>query len=70
MSDRNQSNDRATDALTGKGRGMQGIDKAPGEEPAQSTGQFIEQTQRGRNKNDGDPTRESDKPLDHQDIEK
>jgi hypothetical protein len=70
MSDRNQSGDRDRDAFTGKDRGMQGIDKAPGEEPAQSAEQFIDQTQRGRNKNDGDPTKESDKPLNHQDIER
>jgi len=66
---RNESTDRnATDAKTGKGQGMQGIDKAPGEEMSKTTDKFVDQTQRGRNKNDGDPSKESDKPLQHQDI--
>lgn len=47
---------------------MQGIDKAPGEEPSQGTDQFIAETQKGKNKVDGDPSKESDKPLDRQDI--
>jgi hypothetical protein len=61
---------------TGKGqnnndktRGMQGIDKAPGEETPDSTEQFIAQTQKGKNKVDGDPEKEEDRPLDRQDID-
>jgi hypothetical protein len=49
-------------------RGMQGIDKAPGEETPQSTEQFIAETQKGK-KVDGDPSREEDAPPDRQDID-
>lgn len=56
-----------TDKMANKGRGMQGIDKAPGEEPSQTNEQFTVQTQKGK-KVDADPSKESDKPLDHQDI--
>jgi hypothetical protein len=48
---------------------MQGIDKAPGEEPAAAPEQFIAETQKGKNKVDGDPSQESDKPLDRQDLD-
>jgi hypothetical protein len=48
---------------TGKGAGMQGIDKAPGEEPAQSTENVRWETQKGKNKVDGDPSLETDKPI-------
>lgn len=66
MEERKQPGSPANEA--NKGRGMQGIDKAPGEEPAQSLDQFVAQTQKGKNKVDGDPSNESDRPLDHQDI--
>ena len=52
-----------------KAKGMQGVDKAPGEETPDSTEQFIAQTQKGKNKVDGDPSKEEDAPLDRQDIE-
>jgi hypothetical protein len=42
---------------------MQGIDKAPGEEPAHDTERVIYETQRGKNKVDGDPSKESDQPI-------
>lgn len=65
MQDRNDQNEKP---YTGTNQGMQGIDKAPGEEPSQGTDQFIAETQKGKNKVDGDPSKESDKPLDRQDI--
>lgn len=70
MSDRNSSNAKnpAPDKMADKGRGSQGIDKAPGEEPAQSADQVVVQTQKGKNKVDGDPSQPGDQPLDHQDI--
>jgi len=69
MPDRNSSTDRnPPEEMANKGRGMQGIDKAPGEETAQATEQFIAQTQKGKNKVDGDPSKESDQPLNRQNI--
>ena len=67
-------NDRNRDAAnnqgnTGRNHGMQGIDKAPGEEPASGTEQFTPQTQKGKNKVDGDPSKVSDAPLPEQDID-
>lgn len=47
---------------SGKGVGMQGIDKAPGEEPAQTTDNVSWETQKGK-KVDGDPSKESDQPI-------
>jgi hypothetical protein len=52
-----------------KSRGMEGNDKSPGEETPDTTEQFIAQTQKGKGKDDGDPSREEDAPLDRQDIE-
>lgn len=65
MSDRNQQNQQQPlqDEMTGKGYGKQGIDKAPGEEPAKHTENVVADTQRGKNKVDGDPSKESDQPI-------
>ena len=62
MPDRNQKNnfDPLKDDMTGKGHDRQGIDKAPGEETAQDTQNVVADTQRGKNKVDGDPSKESD----------
>jgi hypothetical protein len=43
---------RAEQKENDKSRGMQGIDKAPGEETPDSTEQFVAQTQKGKNKVD------------------
>ena len=48
---------------TGKNHGPQGIDKAPGDETPQDTENVVAQTQKGKNKVDGDPSKESDEPL-------
>lgn len=66
MSDHNQKNNRNAmkDDMTSKGHGPQGIDKAPGEEIAQDTQNVIQETQRGKNKVDGNPSKESDQPID------
>jgi hypothetical protein len=61
MSDKR--NDNAPDKLTGRGVGPQGIDKAPGEETSHSVEPVVQQTQKGKNKVDGDPSKESDQPL-------
>ena len=47
----------------GRGHGPQGIDKAPGEETAQDTENVVAETQKGKNKVDGNPSRESDQPV-------
>ena len=49
-------------------KGPQGIDKAPGEERASNNTNPVTETQKGKNKVDGDLSQESDKPLEHQDI--
>jgi hypothetical protein len=66
MLDRDQQNggkDSLQDNLSGKNKGMQGIDKAPGEEPAMDTESVSWETQKGKNKVDGDPDKESDRPI-------
>lgn len=47
----------------GRGHGPQGIDKAPGEETSRDTENVVAQTQKGKNKVDGDPSKESDQPI-------
>ena len=66
MNDRNRhrNNNAMQNDLTGKAHGKQGIDKAPGEETSQDTENVIAQTQRGKNKVDGDPSKQSDQPID------
>jgi len=63
---RKDQNNNHGEMNTGKGVGMQGIDKAPGEEPAQSTENVSWETQKGKNKVDGDPSRESDQPIEQE----
>ena len=63
MQNNERQNDGSTKGYTAKGEGMQGIDKAPGEEPASSTDSTIRDAQKGKTKVDGDPSKESDQPL-------
>ena len=64
MSDRNQQNkDPLQDDATSRGHDRQGIDKAPGEETAQDLENVVSDTQRGKNKADGDPSKEEDQPI-------
>jgi len=51
------------DNLTGRGHGPQGVDKEPGEETSQDTENMVYETQKGKNKVDGDPSEDSDKPI-------
>ena len=55
------------DRLTGKGHGAQGIDKAPGEEPAQDNVNFSQDAFKGK-KVDGDPSKESDRPAEQEGV--
>lgn len=64
MDNRNQQNQNPLqDDMTGKGHDRQGVDKAPGEETAQDTQNVVSETQRGKNKVDGDPSKERDQPI-------
>ena len=48
--------------MANSGRGAQGVDKAPGEETAQGTDNPVADTQKAKNKVDGDPSQPSDQP--------
>ena len=64
MTDRNQQRDNNAmkDDLTGKAHGRQGVAKAPGEETAQDEKNVVADTQKAKNKVDGDPSKKSDQP--------
>ena len=61
--DNRNDRDPLKDDMTSKGHGRQGVDKAPGEETSQDLQNVTQETQRGKNKNDGDPTQKSDQPI-------
>lgn len=51
--------------MAGPHRDRQGIDKAPGEEQMEGEPEnVVAETQKGKNKVDGDPSQESDQPID------
>ena len=51
--------------MAGPHRDRQGIDKAPGEEEREGPIEnVVAETQKGKNKVDGDPSQESDQPID------
>ena len=70
MDDRNNkpfsSNRNKGEDLTGKSHGPQGIDKAPGEETSGGTENVVAETQKGKNKVDGDPSQKSDQPIENE----
>lgn len=55
---KDKKNGHASDRLTGRGEGRQGVDKAPGEETPQDTRQVVQETQKDK-KVDGDPREEN-----------
>jgi hypothetical protein len=65
MDDRKQQSNKnpLEDDMTSKGHDRQGIDKAPGEETAKDQQNVVSETQRGKNKVDGDPSKGSDQPI-------
>jgi hypothetical protein len=63
MDDKKQNQQETTEGS----HGMQGIDKAPGEETPGAPDQFISQSQKGKNSVDGDPSKQSDQPIPQQD---
>lgn len=65
MMENNDKNLNKPGDMAGAHRGMQGIDKAPGKEEREGEIEKIrEMTQQGKGKVDGDPTKESDQPID------
>lgn len=63
MQDRKQQQKDMPDDLTGKNHGRQGNDKAPGEEASADMQNAVADTQKGKNKVDGDPSQYSDQPA-------
>lgn len=50
--------------MAGPHRDRQGVDKAPGEEEREGPIEnVVADTQKGKNKVDGDPSKESDRPI-------
>ncbi|HEV7621098.1 MAG TPA: hypothetical protein VGO09_05175 [Flavisolibacter sp.] len=68
MTERNKNNTERSseDNYSGKNSGSQGVDKAPGEEVAGDTKNVVADTQKGKNKVDGDPSLKSDQPIDNE----
>lgn len=63
MEERKLNHEPQPGQMGGKGHGRQGNDKAPGEETAEDLDNVVADTQRGKNKVDGDPSKESDRPA-------
>jgi hypothetical protein len=61
-----QSSDRNFEKLANKHHGPDGVDKAPGEETSEDIENVVAQTQKGKNKVDGDPSKESDQPIENE----
>ena len=70
MDDRNNrqfsSDKNEREYLAGKFHGPQGVDKAPGEEPSGDNKNVVAETQKGKNKVDGDPSQKSDQPIENE----
>ncbi len=58
------STDKASeDNYAGKAFGPEGVDTAPGEEVAGTTKNVVADTQKGKGKEDGDPSIAEDQPV-------
>ena len=70
MDDRNNrqfsSDKNEREYLTDKSHGPQGVDKAPGEETPADNENVVAETQKGKNKVDGDPSQKSDQPIENE----
>jgi hypothetical protein len=65
MDKNNQKDLNNPSQLAGAHRDRQGVDKAPGEEQREGPIEnVVAETQKGKNKVDGDPSKESDQPID------
>jgi hypothetical protein len=60
--EKNRVNDRNQES--NPDHGPQGIDKAPGEEPSGDFENVVADTQKAKNKVDGDPSKPEDQPKD------
>jgi hypothetical protein len=61
---KNDQNLNNPSQMAGPHRDRQGIDKAPGEEGREGPIEnVVAETQKGKNKVDGDPSQESDQPI-------
>lgn len=60
------SSDRNFEKLANKHHGPDGVDKAPGEETSEDIENVVAQTQKGKNKVDGNPSKESDQPIENE----
>lgn len=67
MNEKKNETEHPVTGLTGPTHGPAGVDKAPGEETSEDNVQFEQLTQKGK-KNDGDPTLESDQPIDQSEL--
>lgn len=63
---RRMPSDRNSEEFANKNHGPQGVDKPPGEETAHDTENVVVQTQKGKNKVDGDPSKQSDQPIENE----
>lgn len=60
---RNEQNPQGnSDEMTGRGKGPQGVDKAPGEETSKDAEHVTMETQKGK-KVDADPSKDTDQPI-------
>ena len=62
--EKNRSEGNNRNQENNQGKGPQGIDKAPGEETSRDYENVVADTQKARNKNDGDPSKSEDQPKD------
>lgn len=70
MENKNEQHLNHPSQMAGPHRDRQGVDKAPGEEEREGPVEnFVAETQKGKNKVDGDLTQQSDQPLDQQDVD-
>ncbi len=69
MSDRNQPGHRKASPATAAPENIQPeADRNEDPESSQSMDPFVMQTQKGQGKEDGDPSEESDQPVEQQNI--
>ena len=67
MDHRQKEQSNTEHEIAGRDHGMQGIDKAPGEEPSQDNVQFQQEAFKGK-KVDADVTREEERPKSDQSL--
>lgn len=64
MQERNRKNNQYPLKDQGKHYGRQGFEKNSGQEAAQDLKHTVSNTQKGKNKADADPSKETDHPVD------